>query len=242
MLERTCQFDQRERVPARSRHEPLPYVGVHRPGAAHEQVCGLVRAERRQVEHGQVVQGDAVCVRAADREHHRHRVGSEPAGDEGQCRRRRTVEPVGIVEHAQHRPLLTDLAEEAKRGQRDQEPVVGAAPAQAERDAEGVGLGLGEAVGQLQHGAQQAVQGRVWEFRLRLDAATPEHGHPVGTGDQLVKQSSLADAGLTAEHQNAAGGAPGPVEQVEQSASLRLPPRQHSAECKPRPITSCPAQ
>jgi hypothetical protein len=185
-FEGTRQLDEGERVAPDRSHEPLPYVGVDSSGAPHEQVSGLVGAEGRHVQRRQVGRGNAVRIGVANREHHRHWFGGESAGDEGQRGCRSAVEPVGVVEHAEHGPPLAQFRQEAERGKRDQEPV-GASPAHAERHAERLGLGLGEAVGRLQHGPQQAVQGRVRQLRLRLDAAAPEHGHPVGARDQLVE-------------------------------------------------------
>ena len=60
----------------------------------------------------------------ADREHHRHPLGSEPPGDEHQRDGRCVVEPVRVIHQTQQRSLLRHLRHQRQHRERDQEPVV----------------------------------------------------------------------------------------------------------------------
>ena len=73
------------------------------------------------------------CSPLARREQHHDALGVEPARDEQQRVGGGGVEPLGVVDHAQHRPLLGELGSSVRHGDRDQEAVVAAPLGKPER-------------------------------------------------------------------------------------------------------------
>jgi hypothetical protein len=106
------------------------------------QQCSRVRvAEPVDRQPGQPVQ--AVVVPLTNGEHDADGFGEQPPGDEREGVRRCPVEPLGVVHHADQRPLLGQAGEQGEDGQAHQEAIRGSAVLQAERRAERVVLGSG---------------------------------------------------------------------------------------------------
>ena len=76
----------------------------------------------------------------AGREHQPDRVGRQPPRHEPQRLRRRLVQPLLVVDHADQRPLPGHLRQQAQHGQPDQEPVRRRAGGQAERGPQRIAL------------------------------------------------------------------------------------------------------
>ena len=89
-------------------------------------------ASRSTLDH-QLRQARVQLARLARGEQHHHRLRQQPARHERQCLRRGAVQPLRVVDHAQQRPLLRGLREQAQHRQADEEPVRHRARAQAER-------------------------------------------------------------------------------------------------------------
>jgi hypothetical protein len=62
----------------------------------------------------------ALVARLADAEHHRDRLGEQPARHESEHLPRGAVEPLEVVHETQQRLLLGDLRQQAERRQGDQ--------------------------------------------------------------------------------------------------------------------------
>jgi hypothetical protein len=112
------QLSQRERVAAGERHE----AGHHRGRDVAEQ-----RARRGLVERPEHHLGHRLRRRGAGRDQHRDRLGGEPAGGEGERVGGPAVDPLGVVDQAQQRPVPGRLGEQAQRRDRDEVPVTGPA-------------------------------------------------------------------------------------------------------------------
>ena len=115
------QLQQRERVAARLGHDPVSDALVE-PARDHgrEQGARVFVAEPPQ---RQLRQADQLALvgRLPHSEHDRHRLRQQPARDEPEYLARGGIEPLGVVDQAEQRPLLGDLCQEAERGQRNQE-------------------------------------------------------------------------------------------------------------------------
>ena len=85
-------------------------------------------------------------------------LGQQPPGRERQHLRRRPVQPLGVVDHAQQRPFLRDLRQQRQDRQCDQEPVRRVPFAQPERDAERVVLRSRKPLEAVQQRCAQLVQ------------------------------------------------------------------------------------
>jgi len=218
-----------------------------------------------QAQLGQAGGGELAGVAVAGREQAHHPLGLQPPGGEPQRLRRRPVQPLGLVDQAQHRPLLGRLRQHAEHRHRDQEAVLvpvrrgarleppgppiprGARleppgpPARGlepEGAAEGGGLRLRDAPGQVQHGPQQLVQGGERKLGLGLDPGGPQHGHPLGPPGGMVEQRGLADTGLAPEHQGPAAGPAGVREQPFEGVAFGAPAVEHYRDASRRERTA----
>ena len=138
---------------------------------------------------------------------HGDRVGLQPPRHEHERLGRRAVEPVGVVDDAQQRPLVGGGGEQAQHGDRDQEAVLDPLGRQPEGAAQRGGLHVGQLAGAVEHRPQQLVQAGEGQLGLGLDAGPREHAHPVGAGQRPLQQRGLADPGLAAQHQHTAARA-----------------------------------
>ena len=57
------------------------------------------------------------------REDERDRLRAQPPRDEGECLRRGAVEPLSVVDHAQHRPLVGEVGQERQGREPDEEAI-----------------------------------------------------------------------------------------------------------------------
>ena len=80
------------------------------------------------------------------REHERDLLRQQAAGHERKHPRRRTIEPLRVVDDTQQRLLLGSLGQQAEDRQSDQERVRSRPGTEPERDAERIALGTREAL------------------------------------------------------------------------------------------------
>ena len=129
-------------------------------------------------------------------EDHGHPVRAEPAGAEEQGARGGGVQPVGVVDHAEHEVLLRRGGQQRQGRHADQERLHRGSVLLAERHAQGPGLRDGELVAQPRQRAQQPVQRRERQRRLDLEALGAQHRRVAGvTRRQLVEQGRLPTPG-----------------------------------------------
>ena len=168
----------------------------------------------------------ALVARVAHREHDRHRLGQQPPRDEAEHLRRGGVEPLGVVDEAQQRPLRGHLGQQAERGQRDEEAVGRGAGRQAERDAQGGLLGLGKRVEPAEHRRAELMQPRERQLHLGLDPGDPRDAEARRLPRAVVQERRLADARLAAEDQHRALAAAHVLQQPVERLALAGSPQQ----------------
>ena len=165
--ERGRQLDERERVAVGLLEQPLAHLRRRRRGRVREQlrsrrIVEAVDVMRRHV--GRLEHADVALARG-EQEHDALRV--EPARDELQRVRGAGVEPVRVVDQAQHRPLLGKLGQQRQTGGVDEEALLPAAVREPERGPQRGGLGRGQAVDQA------AARGAAAAGAPRTAARTP---------------------------------------------------------------------
>ena len=127
------QLEQRQRIPAGFPHDLIPYSCIERPGQRRlEQHPGVCRWQPVQEQFGN---GCQFRSRGASAEHQPDRVGRQTPRREAKRLRRRLVQPVLVVHHAQQWLFLGGLRQQAEYGQSHQEPVRDRSLAQPERHA-----------------------------------------------------------------------------------------------------------
>ncbi|MFG1991953.1 hypothetical protein ACGFJ7_18440 [Actinoplanes sp. NPDC048988] len=117
-------FEQREGIAVRLGEDRVADPLVQRP--ADDRVEQRPRVEVTEALDGPGGQAVELPHRRPQRVQHHHRLGLEPARDEREHPSGRLVEPLRVVDHAEKRLLGGRLAEQAERGQPDQERIGGA--------------------------------------------------------------------------------------------------------------------
>ena len=155
--------------------------------------------ERRQT--GRLERADVSLARA---EEDHDPLGVEPPRDEEESVGRARIEPVRIVDEAQHGPPVGELGQERQTGGEDEEALVGAALLKAQRAAESRRLRRGQPLDVIEGRPKQLMQPGERQLRLRLHTAGPQHLHVRGTLARVLEQSRLADPRLAAQHERPA--------------------------------------
>ena len=139
------QLQQSERIPARLGDDPIQHALIQ-PSRQDR----LQQRPRITTPKGLDVELRQSCERVAQltrREHERDLLRQQAAGDERERARRRTIEPLRVIDDTQERPLLRGLGQQAEDRQPDQERIRASGPGtQPERDAKRVALGLRQAL------------------------------------------------------------------------------------------------
>jgi hypothetical protein len=182
-------------------------------------VCVVEPPQRQLGQAGKRVPG----ARLADGEHKRDRLRQEPSSDELERLGRRVVRPLQIVHQAQERLVLRRGRQHAECGERDEEAIRRIAGRQAQRDAKGDPLRLGERVQPVEHLRAQLVQARVRQLHLRLDARDLSDPKPGGPLNGVTQQRRLADARFPADDDHGALPAAHVVKQPIQQRTLTRP-------------------
>src|SRR6185369_9466326 len=100
----------------------------------------------------------------------RDRVRLESPGDECQGVRRRTVEPLEVVDEQQDRCRLRTVAEQMQNRERDLKWILVRLLAQAKCAAERHAIGIRQSIDGLENRVQELVKSGEWQVRLRLNA------------------------------------------------------------------------
>ena len=176
----------------------------------------------------------ALVADLADRENQGDRLGIQPARDERQRLRRRAVQPLRIVHHAQQRPVPRRLGAQAEHRETDEESIRWIAGAEAKGRAQRLALGTGQRVQELQHRRAELLQPGVSELHLRLRA---RRSHDAAAGrlvHQILQQRRLTDPCLPAQDEHRASSRAQASQQLIQRFALATPPEQLAAR-----ITVC---
>jgi hypothetical protein len=170
-------------------------------------------------------------ARLARCEHERDPLPQQAASHERERPRRRTIEPLRVVDDAQERPVLRSLGQQAEDRQPDQERIrrgVGGVRNQSERDAKRLVLRLRETVQEVQEGRTQLPNRGERELHLGFDPGRPGDPKLARSPDRVLEQRRLADARFAIRHQHAAAPAAHaiqePVEHLALAFTAEQPP------------------
>jgi hypothetical protein len=152
------------------------------------------------------------------------------AGGEHERTCRLVVEPLGVVDDAEHRRLVGGGREQAQRRSSDREPARGRRRADVERRCERRGLPLGEPFELRQDRPEELVQSCVGHLSLRLDTGCAEDDEAVALVERLPEKRGLPDPRLAADDEGAAVPAADRGEEARDQRPLGLPPDQHAAD------------
>ncbi len=170
-------------------------------------------------------------------EEHPDTVGKQPSCHEAEGDRGLLVQPLRVVNHAQHRPVLRGVREEGENRQADQEGIRRRLAHQAEGDAQRPPLRHGQPVHPVKQREEQLVDAGEAQALLGLDGRRPEDLQVGGAMDGVVQQRRLPDPGLPAQDQHSAHPSAHAVQQLVQRLLLGM------AVDEPHPlivVQSCP--
>ena len=134
------QLQQSERVPARLDNDPIQHALIQRSGQ--DRLQQRPRITTPQGLDAKLRQSRERVAQLASREHERDLLRQQATGHERERARRRTVEPLRVIDDTSERPLLRSLGQQAEGRQSDQERIRRLSGTQPEGDAERVALGL----------------------------------------------------------------------------------------------------
>jgi hypothetical protein len=174
----------------------------------------------------------ALVGRVAHREHDRHRFRQQPSPDESQDLRRGGIEPLGVIDETEQRPLRGNLGQQAERGQGDQEAVGSGTGSQAQCDAEGGPLRLWKSAAPVEHRRAELMQSRERQLHLGLDAGDARDAKARRLPSAVVQEGRLADARLPAEDQHRALAAADVLQQPVERLTLAGSPHQHGGTAR----------
>ncbi len=144
--QRGRQLDERQRVAVGLLEQPLADLRRRGGRRVREQLGGRRGVEPldRVRRHVGRLEHTHVALARGEQEH--DALGVEPPCDELQRVRGPGVEPMRVVDEAQHRPLLGELGQQRQAGGVDEEALLPAAVREPERGPQRGGLGRGQAV------------------------------------------------------------------------------------------------
>ena len=136
------QLDQSQRVATCSSHEAFAHREADPDGSTGEQDAGRVRVKPRQRQRRNVGGLERAHVSFTGGEDERDALGVQAPRDEPQRIRRRCVQPMRVIDEAQHGPPLRQLGEERETSREDEEALVRIALLETESGANCRRLGL----------------------------------------------------------------------------------------------------
>ena len=196
------QLEERQGVPAGLREDAVANGRVQRVLHGRVQECSRIAVD--QAADLELRQPAELLARLTRREDEADRLGEQPASDESERQGRRPVEPLGVVDDAEQRPLLRHLGHEPEHGEPDQEAVRRRPGGHAEHGPERVALWGRQPLHPVEHRRAQLVQARERELHLRLHPDGPGDRQAGGCPGQVIEQRGLADPRLAAHDQRPA--------------------------------------
>ncbi len=208
--------------------KPLDDVGRDRAiQAGAEQGVGVLRVQAVDLELGQPRRIEATRIAGARGHEQRDRLGLEaPRGEDERLGRRR-VQPLGVVDAAQHRATVAGLGQQAQQAGGDEKAILDAVEAEAQRAAQSRGLGGGEAIDELQARAHELVHAGEGQLVLGLDADAAQHRHVARAVGGVLEQRGLADPRLAAQHERGTALAACALKERIEGGPLGLTPDEH---------------
>ncbi|GAA3316364.1 hypothetical protein GCM10020219_035120 [Nonomuraea dietziae] len=218
------ELDQRERVAPRLGDDLL--AQDRRDLELGQQAGRAPAVEPGGAQLGQAWRGEAVLPRGED---HRHALGGQPSRREQQGLGAGVVEPLGVVDQAQHGTLLRQVGQEGEDGEPGEEAVLPACEVGSEHRLERGGLRARQRVEAVLQRPQQLRQRAEGEVGLGLDARHAQHAQAerCRAARRPVEQRGLADARLAAHHEGAAVPLPRRGDQAFELGLFSGPPVEH---------------
>src|SRR5205814_1445369 len=164
--------------------------------------------------------------RFAYRHHDRQRFGVYASRDEAEDLGRGGVQPLRVLDEAEHRALLRDGRQQVEDGQPDEEPFWHLSVDEAKRGGQGLFLGCGKRLGAVGYGGTQLMYSRERQFHLGLDAGELHHAEAGRLACGVTQQRGLADARLAADDQRLALTRTYPRQKPIEQLTLGVPAHQ----------------
>ena len=223
------QLQEGERISVRLDDDPLQHTLVEaRRQDRVQQRPRISTAERLDVK---LREAGERLDRLPRREDHRDLLGQKAAGHERQHTRRRTVEPLRIVDDTEERLLVGRLRQQVEDREPDEERIRRPARAQPERNFQGVALGIRQALHEVETRRAQLVERRERKFHLPLDSDRAGDPEARSRFDRIVEQRGLTDARLPVDRQHAALPVARRRQHAVEHVALALPSEQLHRGC-----------
>src|SRR5258705_7222062 len=149
-----------------------------------------------------------------NREQHRDVIGIEPTTDEAEQFQRFAIDPLRVVDDAQHRLVPSEVGDERQEGETDEKSIIHPPVAKPVRRVERNLLRPRKRAHAVADRQQQTMERRETEGHLRFDAGDPHYAEAVGSRDRVLQERGLSYAGLTLQHEFAAAARAGPAYEV----------------------------
>ena len=168
-------------------------------GPRREEVDGGLVGQALDGDRGQAHESVGGTLAVAHAEEQPDAVGRQAAPDERQRGQRLLVDPLGVVDHAQQALLGGHLRQQGEACEPDEEAVGGTLVMETERRRQGVTLRPRQLAAEVEERAEQAVQARVAQVALGLDAGDPDAAQARGRAGGVLEEAGLAHAGLAGD-------------------------------------------
>ena len=149
---------------------------------------------------------------------------AEAARREAQDVTGRRIEPLCVVDGAQHRRRFRSSPDDRHHARSDREAIGGPVLPHGESPLERPPLRRRDLRAQLQHWSQELSKTRIGEIALGLDARRTEHPEVACSPDRRIDERRLARAGRSLEHQRGGLARPRPSEQLGELPQLAFAP------------------
>ena len=219
------ELQERERIPARLGDDPLEH-GLVQPRRAGRTPAAPAHPGAPAARRGAAGSAASPWPDVTRREHERDPLRQQTASHERERARRRAVEPLCVVDHAQERLLLGSFREEPEDREPDEKRARRRSGAEPERDGERVALRIGQTLDELEDRRTELLERRVVELHLPLDARGPDDAEVLARLDRVLEQRGLADAGVAVHDEDGAVTVPRGIQQPLEHLALALPAEQ----------------
>ncbi len=224
--EPAVQFQQRQRVAAGLRDDPVGDPGVERPRHHRRQQLPGLGVGQSVHPHLRQAARDVVVGRLTGGEDQRDRLGVQASRHERQDQLGRLVEPLHVVDQADQRTGGGGLGEQAEHRQAEDQGRRRPALTQPERHVQRVPLRVRQTAEVAEQGCAELLQRRVRDIGFGLHPGAT-HDLTAGRGPgEMVEQGGLAGAGLAPQHQRPALTSTDVTQQPIEGVPFPLPPPQ----------------
>ena len=199
-----------------------------------EEGSGCVRLEAGQLHLAEPLRFEVLPGSLPGGEHHRDPVRAQTACAEEERTRGGGVQPVGVVDHAQHEVLLGRGRQQRQGRHAHQERLHRRPVVLPERHPQRPGLRDGQLLPQPGQWAQQTMERRERQGRLDLETLRAQHRRVPGLVGELVEQGRLPHTRLAAHDQAASGSVSRLLDERSQEGPLGLTADQHASNVHAR--------